>query len=134
MTSQNSTVTEATLAAFSAAWNRHDIDALMSFMTQDCVFETASGPHAWGQRHVGQVAVRQAYMAVWEAVPDAHWGDGHYLVQGNMGISRWRFTGTQRDGSAVDVDGIDYFTFRDGKIQLKNAFRKARTAPVHQTS
>ena len=33
-------VTEATLAAFSDAWNRHDVDALMSFMHDDCVFQS----------------------------------------------------------------------------------------------
>jgi ketosteroid isomerase-like protein len=30
-------VTIDTLTAFSEAWNRHDIDALMSFLTDDCV-------------------------------------------------------------------------------------------------
>ena len=55
-----STVTVQTLEAFSAAWNRHDIEALMSFMTEDCVFETAAGPDACGTRHVGAAAVRSA--------------------------------------------------------------------------
>ncbi|MCA3824327.1 MAG: nuclear transport factor 2 family protein, partial [Burkholderia sp.] len=31
-------VTAATLAAFSDAFNRHDANALMGFMTEDCVF------------------------------------------------------------------------------------------------
>ena len=26
------------LQAFADAWNRHDVDALMSFMSDDCVF------------------------------------------------------------------------------------------------
>ncbi|HEY4068384.1 MAG TPA: nuclear transport factor 2 family protein, partial [Burkholderiaceae bacterium] len=43
-------VTIDTLIAFSAAWNRHDIDALMSFMSPDCVFQTAAGPDACGTR------------------------------------------------------------------------------------
>ena len=37
-------VTPATLAAFSDAWNRHDVDALMTFMHDDCVFETPPAP------------------------------------------------------------------------------------------
>ena len=36
----NSLVTVQTLEAFSAAWNAHDLKALMSFMTNDCIFET----------------------------------------------------------------------------------------------
>ncbi len=119
-------VTEATLEAFSEAWNRHDIAAIMSFMSDDCVFETPSGPEACGSRHVGHELVRKAFAAVWEAVPDARWGDGRYLVKGDVGISQWRFTGTNADGSRIDVDGVDVFTFKDGKIQRKNAYRKAR--------
>ena len=37
------TVNEETLQAFADAWNRHDVDALMSFMTEDCVFEASAG-------------------------------------------------------------------------------------------
>ncbi len=125
-----SPVTEAMLEAFSEAWNRHDVDALMSFMTDDCVFQTPAGADAFGQRHVGRDAVRRAFAAVWEAVPDARWSDGRYLVHGDIGLSQWRFTGTQPDGTPIDVDGVDVFTFKDGKIQVKNAFRKARTAPA----
>ena len=49
------------LAAFSAAWNRHDLPALMSFMHADCVFETAAGPLACGTRHEGHAAVAAAF-------------------------------------------------------------------------
>lgn len=36
------------LDAFAGAWNRHDVDALMGFMTDDCVFEASAGPEACG--------------------------------------------------------------------------------------
>jgi ketosteroid isomerase-like protein len=36
-------VTTGALQAFADAWNRHDADALMSFMTDDCVFEASAG-------------------------------------------------------------------------------------------
>lgn len=121
-----SPVTEATLAAFSAAWNRHDIDALMSFMHDDCVFQAAAGPDACGTRHVGPDAVRKAFASAWESVPDAQWVDGRHFVHGDFGVSQWTFTGTAADGSRVESDGVDLFTFKDGKIALKNVFRKAR--------
>lgn len=122
-------VTAATLAAFSAAWNRHDIDALMSFMHADCVFQTAAGPEACGARHAGHAAVRTAFAAAWQAVPDAQWRNGRHRVDGDFGVSEWTFTGTAAGGSRIETDGVDLFTFRDGKIALKNVFRKARTAP-----
>ncbi|MEO7055299.1 MAG: nuclear transport factor 2 family protein [Caldimonas sp.] len=122
-------VTEATLAAFSDAWNRHDIDALMSFMHDDCVFQTAAGTEAFGTRHSGPAAVRTAFAAAWQAVPDAQWENGRHRVCGNSGSSEWTFTGTGADGARIETDGVDLFEFRDGKITLKNVFRKARSAP-----
>lgn len=119
-------VTEATLAAFSDAWNRHDIDALMRFMHADCVFQTAAGNQACGTRHVGHQAVRAAFAAAWQTVPDAQWQHGRHTVQGNHGLSQWTFTGTAADGSRIETDGVDVFEFRDGLIMLKNVFRKAR--------
>src|SRR6218665_3630948 len=119
-------VTSATLAAFSAAWNRHDIDALMDFMSTDSIFQGPAAPDACGSRHVGAQAVRQAFAAVWHAVPDAQWVGGRHFVHGDFGVSQWTFTGTAADGSRIEADGIDVFTFRDGKIHLKNVFRKVR--------
>jgi ketosteroid isomerase-like protein len=118
--------TVAMLEAFSSAWNRHDIDALMGFMADDCVFQTAGGPDACGARHVGKPAVRQAFASAWEAVKDAQWTKGQHFVHGDFGVSQWTFTGTAADGSRIESDGVDLFTFRDGKIVLKNVFRKAR--------
>lgn len=120
------TVTVEMLQAFSDAWNRHDIDALMSFMTEDCVFETAAGPDACGARHVGQAAVREAFAAAWKNFPDAQWRNGRHFVVGDRGVSEWLFTGTAGDGSRVEANGVDVFTFRGDKILVKNAFRKAR--------
>jgi ketosteroid isomerase-like protein len=119
-------VTEATLAAFSEAWNRHDVDALMAFMTDDCVFETAAGSDAFGTRHSGTAAVRLAFAAAWAAVPDVQWLNGQHLVQGDFGLSQWTFVGTALDGSRIETDGVDLFAFRDGKILSKKAFRKMR--------
>ena len=92
-------VTIETLQAFADAWNRHDVDALMSFMTDDCVFETSAGPNVNGVRHEGREAVRKAYASVWHAIPDAQWRDARHFVAGDRGVSEWRFTGTRADPS-----------------------------------
>lgn len=126
MNSAPTPITTATLAAFSDAWNRHDVDSLMSFMSDDCVFQTAAGPDACGTRHSGRDAVRKAFSAAWETLPDAQWSNGKHFVHGDFGVSQWTFTGTAADGSRVETDGVDVFVFRDGKIDLKNAFRKVR--------
>ena len=58
-TTMDKSVSAEMLAEFAAAWNRHDIDALMSFMSEDCVFLTVAGPEQWGARHEGPDAVRR---------------------------------------------------------------------------
>lgn len=121
-------VTTTTLAEFSAAWNRHDLPALMSFMHADCIFETAGGPDAWGTRYEGHTAVAGAFASAWKAFPDAQWRDGQHTVMGDRGMSEWTFTGTAADGTRSESNGVDVFTFKDGKILVKNVFRKARPA------
>ena len=114
------------LDAFAEAWNRHDIDALMSMMTADCIFEASAGNAVEGERHEGQQAVRAAFAAVFEQYPDAHWGNARHFVAGDRGVSEWTFTGTRTDGARVEVIGCDVFTFRNGRIAIKNSFRKNR--------
>lgn len=121
-----SEVTIATLEAFADAWNRHDVEALMTFMDDDCVFEASAGPDVCGTRHVGREAVRAGFAEVFAAYPDAHWGNARHLVAGDRGVSEWTFTGTRADGARAEVHGCDLFTFRDGKIALKDSYRKNR--------
>jgi steroid delta-isomerase-like uncharacterized protein len=116
------------LDRFAEAWNRHDLDALMSMMTDDCVFEASAGPQVDGQRSEGKQAVRAAYAAVFETFHDAHWTNCRHFIVGHRGVSEWTFTGTHKDGWRVEVTGCDLFTFRDGKIAVKNSYRKNRPA------
>lgn len=114
------------LEAYGEAFNQHDVDALMSMMTEDCVFETAAGPEAHGTRHSGQQAVRTAFAAMFINFPDSHWGNARHFVCGERGVSEWTYAATRADGSGIEVNGCDVFTFRDGKIAVKNAYRKDR--------
>jgi steroid delta-isomerase-like uncharacterized protein len=116
------------LERFAEAWNRHDLDALMSMMTDDGVFAASAGPDVDGERSEGRQAVRAAYAAVFEAFPDAHWAGARHFVAGNRGVSEWTFSGTRRDGQRVEVTGCDLFTLRDGRIAVKNSYRKNRPA------
>ena len=116
----------ALLDRFADAWNRHDLAALMSMMTDDCVFDASAGPQVHGQRSEGKPAVRAAYAAVFDAFPDARWVNPRHFVAGSRGVSEWTFAGTDRDGTRVEVTGCDLFTFRGGRIAVKNSYRKNR--------
>jgi steroid delta-isomerase-like uncharacterized protein len=115
------------LDRFADAWNRHDLDALMSMMTDDCVFQASAGPDADGRRSEGRQAVRAAFAEVFETFPDARWANPRHFVAGDRGVSEWTFTGTHKDGTRVEVAGCDLLTLRHGKIAVKNSYRKNRT-------
>ncbi len=126
MSKQSTEITIEFLQAFADAWNRHDVDELMSFMTDDCVFESSAGDESCGTRYEGREAVRMGYAKAWKDFPDARWSDARHFLSGNRGVSEWVFSGTQADGKRVEVVGCDLFSFRDGKIAIKNSFRKNR--------
>jgi ketosteroid isomerase-like protein len=115
----------ALLDRFAAAWNAHDVDALLACMTDSPVFLAAAGPAPSGATHRGREAVATAYAAVWEAMPDATWTEVSHVVDGDRALSEWLFTGTRSDGTEVRVRGVDLFTLRDGLIEVKDTFRKA---------
>jgi steroid delta-isomerase-like uncharacterized protein len=120
------TMTVELLQAFADAWNRHDIDALMAFMTDDCVFEASAGPLVCGTSWTGKDDVRAAFQEVWATYPDASWARARHFVCGDRGVSEWTFSGTRQDGARVEVNGCDLFTFRGDKIAVKNSYRKNR--------
>ena len=116
------------LEEFAAAWNAHDVDALMSMMADECEFHTVAGPDQLGSSHYGREAVRKAFEAAWINVPDAAWRDGDHFVAGDRGVSESTFCGTNADGTRIEARMVDVFTFKDDKIAVKNAFRKQRPA------
>ncbi|CAM3230729.1 nuclear transport factor 2 family protein [Cupriavidus taiwanensis] len=114
------------LQAFNDAWNRHDIDALMACMADDCVFHGVAGPDLLGRSFVGREAVREGFQLAWQTFPDAQWVDGDHFVVGDRGVSESTFRGTRADGARIEARMVDVFTFRGGKIAVKNAYRKDR--------
>jgi len=119
-------VDAATLEAFAAAWNRHDIEALMHFMSDDCVFHAVAGADKFGRSFSGPAAVREGFQLAWQAFPDAAWLDADIFVAGDRGVMESTFRGTKADGTRVEARMVDVFTFRGDKIVVKNAYRKDR--------
>lgn len=114
------------LDALFRAFNAHDAEKVVSYMTDDCVFETAAGNEVYGARHTGKPAVKAAFDNVWKGLPDVSWEVTGHFISGNRAVSEWIFRATRPDGARIEVQGCDLFTIRDGKISEKRAFRKDR--------
>lgn len=114
------------LQQYADAWNEHDIDKIMSYMTEDCIFETGGGTEQYGTRFEGFDAVKTRFIEVWTDLPDISFENATHFVGGNRGCSQWTIVASRPDGTKLEVDGCDLFTFRDGKIHIKNSLMKNR--------
>lgn len=117
-------VTVDTLKRILEAFNRHDLDAIMSFFADDCVLEMPRGPHPWGQRLIGKSQVREDLASRFAGLPEVHYGQDRHWVSGTHGVSEWTLTGTAADGARVEVRGCDHFQFRGGQIVRKDSYWK----------
>ncbi len=114
----------ATLEALLDAFNDHDLDRIMAYFADDCVLRMPRGPHPHGARCEGKEAVRDGLASRFKGLPDVHYEAAGHYVCGNTGISKWRLTGTTPEGRKIDVDGCDFYEFRNGKAILKDAYWK----------
>ena len=106
------------------AFNRHDLDEVMTFFANDPVLEMPRGPEPWGRRAQGQQDVRRLLATRFEGIPDVHYSEDRHLVCGERGVSEWLLTGTTREGRQIRVRGCDLFEFDGGKISKKDSYWK----------
>lgn len=112
------------LPALLDAFNAHDLDAVMSFFTEDCVFDAPHGPAPGGRRLIGKEQVRTGFRARFEGIPDVEYGDERHWACGDRGVSEWTIRGTRSTGEPIEVRGCDLFEFTDGRISRKDSFWK----------
>ncbi len=119
-------VTADTLKQVLDAFNRHDLDSIMGYFSDDCSFDFPRGPESWGQRFIGKTQVREALASRFKSIPDVHYGDGRHWVSedGTQGTSEWTLTGTTTSGVKLKVGGCDLWEFCEGKITRKNSYWK----------
>ena len=118
------TITIATLKKFLAAFNAHDLDAIMEFFSDDCELCMPRGREPWGTRYVGKPAVREGLASRFAGLPDVHYGEDRHWVTGDFGVSTWLLTGTTQSGERLCVRGVDLLEFPNGKIIKKDSYWK----------
>jgi uncharacterized protein (TIGR03086 family) len=108
---------------FGAAWEAWDLDAVMSLMADDAVFES-TGPAPDGRRIEGASAIRDEWAAMFRATRDAEFRFEEAFVSGDRATARWTFSWTDDDGSRGHVRGADVMRVRDGRIAEKLSYVK----------
>jgi len=106
---------------FNDAYNEHDVDAVMTLMTDDCVFESTAPPD--GERFEGQDEVRAVWEAFFSSTPTARFEGEDVMGTGDRCIVRWRYT-WEEDGEQRHLRGVDVLRVRDGKVAEKLAYVK----------
>ncbi len=112
----------AVVERFNEAINRHDVEAALAEMTDDCLFENTR-PVPDGERIVGRDAQRAFWTSFFERSPNAHFTTEEIVAAGDRVIVRWRYDWIRND-TAGHVRGIDLFRIRDGKIAEKLSYVK----------
>jgi ketosteroid isomerase-like protein len=116
--------TRETLAAverLNEAVNRHDADALVAAMTDDCVFESTEPPD--GRRYQGE-AIAAAFRELFASAPRRRFVTEDIVAAGDRAVVLWRHEWVGTDGTAGHVRGVDVFRVRDGKVAEKLSYVK----------
>ena len=92
--------TEIVVDRFNQAFNRHDVDAIMQCMTEDCVFENTR-PAPDGTRIDGQAAVRAFWEELFRRSTQARFDTEEMIASGDRCVVRWRYSWV-RDGKVAE--------------------------------
>lgn len=118
-------VTVALLDAIQDAFNRHDVEAILSYFADDCEWLMARGADApWGRRCLGKAEIGKVLRARFRVIPDMRWVDMRHWILGQKAVSEWRVQGRATSGQSLDWLGCDLWQFRDAEVVKKDTYWK----------
>lgn len=119
---KNTALTLSAVENFNNAFNRHDVDEVMNYMTEDCVFENTS-PMPDGTRLEGAAAVREFWEKMFANSPDAYFEAEEVFATGDRCVVRWIYRKT-KEGKSWHLRGVDVIKVTNGKLAEKFAYVK----------
>jgi ketosteroid isomerase-like protein len=120
---QAAQATMAAVARLNDALNRHDVDAVMAAMTDDCIFDNTYPPPD-GERFEGQESVRAFWENLLRSSPSTHFEAEEIFAAGDRCVVRWRYTYDGPNGQTEHIRGVDVLRVRDGRVAEKLAYVK----------
>jgi steroid delta-isomerase-like uncharacterized protein len=119
---------------YNAAWNDHDLDAIMAMHAPDMVFEN----HTAGESAVGEEA-RAHIGSIFETWPDIAFTTRRLYVREGLVVQEWTASAThtktmrrgdlvaEPTGRRVEWEGIDSIPFEDGLVKRKDVYSDSVT-------
>ena len=127
-TSDKAGITPTLLDAITDAYNRNDIDDVMSFFAEDAVFDHAAGTEINGTRFEGLETIRSICEGLFNNVERVNWTPIDTRISGDKAYCEFHRVAQLKSGETQDFLSIDILTFRDGLIVHKDTFYKNRTS------
>lgn len=117
-----STGTRNVIEAFNEAFGRHDVEAVMRLMTEDCLFENTF-PAPDGVRYQGQADVRAFWESFFASTPSARFETEELVCFEDRAFARWVFHWAD-EPEGGHVRGVDVFKVADGRVAEKLSYVK----------
>jgi steroid delta-isomerase-like uncharacterized protein len=120
---------------YNAAWNAHDVEAIVSMHTEDSVFEN----HVTGDVNVGREEIGRAIDGIFAVFPDLAFETRRAYVREDLVVQEWTARGThegpmtrsgievQPTGRKVEYKGMDVIPIRDGLVARKDVYSDSIT-------
>jgi len=116
---------EHTIERYNAAWNAHDVPAIVAFHAPDMVFEN----HTAGERVEGAAVVThlEQIFANW---PDLSFRGRRAYVRDGLVVNEWTASAIDKEGRRLEWDGVDIFPFEGGLILRKDVYSSSHRPRV----
>ncbi len=120
---------------YNAAWNDHDVPAIVAMHTDDSVFEN----HTTGDVNVGRGAIDGAIAGIFAVFPDLAFEARRQYVRDDLVVQEWTARGThlgkmtrsgvevEPTGRSVEYRGMDVIPIRDGLVARKDVYSDGLT-------
>ena len=111
-----------TIERYNDAWNRQDVDAIVSMHAPGFVF------HNWtANERVEGDAVREHLDRIFHNTPSLRFTGRRLYVRDGLAVSEWTAR-AEREGRQFEWDGVDVFPFEDGLIKRKDVYSSSHAA------
>ena len=126
---------QAFIDRYNAAWNAHDVDAIVELHTEDSVFEN----HVTGDVNVGREEIGNAIRSIFAVFPDLTFETRRAYIRDDLVVQEWTARGTHEGpmtrsgievpptGKTIEYKGMDVIPIRDGLVARKDVYSDSIT-------